>query len=278
MVHAIKAHGARAWLNRLLAAFGALALASAPAAADAPTGPVAPVVLAAASLQESLNQAADAWAAKGHPRPVLSLAASSALARQIEAGAPADIFISADEEWMDHVAARGLLRDGSRVNLLTNALVLVAPAGSTLALRIAPGFPLAQALGAGSNGGRLATGAVDSVPAGRYAKQALTNLGVWPQVAGKIAGTDSVRSALALVARGEVPLGIVYATDARAEPRVRVVATFPESSHEPIRYPLALLVPSFSQTPANPEAVGFAAFLRSGAGKAIFRRFGFGVN
>ena len=174
---------------------------------------------------------------------------------------------------MDPVAARGLLRDDSRVDLLTNDLVLVAPAGSTVTLRIVPGFPLAKALGEG----RLATGSVDSVPVGRYAKQALTNLRVWPQVADKIAGADSVRSALALVARGEAPLGIVYATDARAEPKVRVVATFPEHSHEPIRYPLALLKPSFDQTPANPEAVGFAGFLRSGAGRAIFARFGFGT-
>ena len=266
----------KAWLARMAvpvwSAMAAVALAPAPALAASPAN--APVVLAAASLQESLNAAADAWVAKGHPRPVLSLAASSALARQIEAGAPADIFISADEEWMDHVAARGFVRDDSRVDLLSNTLVLVAPAGSTVALHIASGFPLAQALGAE---GRLATGSVDSVPVGRYAKQALASLHVWPQVSGRIAGTDSVRSALALVARGEVPLGIVYGTDARAEPKVRVVAIFPESSHEPIRYPLAVLKPSFENTPANPEAVGFANFLRSGAGKAIFRRFGFGA-
>ena len=260
-------------LNRGLALLGAVALAPAPALADS-HGKAAPVVLAAASLQESLNAAADAWATTGHPRPVLSLASSSALARQIEAGAPADIVISADEEWMDHVAARGLVREESRVDLLGNTLVLVAPAGSAIRLRIAPGFPLAQALGAG---GRLATGAVDSVPAGRYAKQALIALRVWPQVADKIAGTDSVRSALALVARGEAPLGIVYGTDAKAEPKVRVVGIFPEHSHEPIRYPLALLKPSFEGPPVNPEAAGFATFLRSPAGKAIFARFGFGA-
>ena len=253
----------------VLAIAGALALVSTPVLAQ----PNPPVVLAAASLQESLNAAADAWAAKGHPRPVLSLAASSALARQIEAGAPADIFISADEEWMDHVAARGYVREETRVDLLSNSLVLVAPAGSSVKLHIASGFPLAQAL----NGGRLATGSVDSVPVGRYAKQALIALQVWPQVADKIAGTDSVRSALALVARGEAPLGIVYGTDARAEPKVRLVDSFPEHSHEPIRYPLALLIPSFTQVPANPQAVGFATFLRSGAGKAIFARFGFGT-
>ena len=237
----------------------------------------APVVLAAASLQESLNAEADAWAAKGHPRPIVSLAASSALARQIEAGAPADIFMSADEEWMDLVSSRGYLRKGSRVDLLTNALVLVSSAGSTVSLRITPGFPLAQALDAHAPGGRLATGNVDSVPVGRYAKQALTSLGVWSQVESRIAGTDSVRSALALVARGEAPFGIVYATDAKAEAKVRVVGTFPGASHEPIRYPLALLNSPVTPAAANPEAEGFARFLRSGAGEAIFRRFGFGT-
>jgi molybdate transport system substrate-binding protein len=258
----------RTWLAPIAAMVGALTLSAAPALAD----PTPPVVLAAASLQESLGAAADAWAAKGHPRPVLSLAASSALARQIEAGAPADLFISADEEWMDHVAGKGLLRADSRVDLLTNSLVLIAPAAGTASnlgsLKIAPGFALADALG----GGRLATGSVDSVPAGRYAKQALIALNVWPQVSDKIAGAESVRAALALVARAEAPLGIVYATDARAEPKVRVVGIFPESSHEPIRYPLALLAAS-----TNPEAQGFASFLRSGAGKAIFARFGFGT-
>ena len=265
-------HRIRKWLAPIAAIVGVVALSAGPALADPESHLAGPVVLAAASLQESLGAAADAWAAKGHPRPVLSLAASSALARQIEAGAPADVFISADEEWMDHVGAKGLLRAGSRVNLLTNSLVLIAPAASTVKLKIAPGFPLADALGPVSAGGRLATGSVDSVPAGRYAKQALTALNVWPQVEGKIAGAESVRAALALVARAEAPLGIVYATDAKAEPKVRVVAIFPESSHEPIRYPLALLASS-----TNPEAQGFVAFLRSAAGKAIFARAGFGT-
>lgn len=227
-----------------------------------------PLVLGAASLQESLNAAADAWAAKGHARPVVSLAASSALAKQIEAGAPADLFISADEKWMDEVAGKGLIRAATRVDLLSNSLVLIAPAASKLKLKIARGFPLAQALG----DGHLATGTVTAVPAGIYAKQALTALGVWDQVAAKIAGTDSVRSALALVARGEAVLGIVYGTDARAEPGVRVVDVFPAASHDPIRYPAAVLSAS-----TNPDTAGFSRFLQSGAGKAIFRRFGFGV-
>ena len=227
-----------------------------------------PLVLGAASLQESLNAAADAWAAQGHQRPVISLAASSALAKQIEAGAPADVFISADEKWMDEVAAKGLIRAGSRSDLLTNTLVLIAPASSTLQLRIGKGFALARALG----DSRLATGTVTAVPAGIYAKQALTTLGVWDQVSEKIAGTDSVRSALALVTRGEAALGIVYGTDARADPGVRVVDVFPAASHDPIHYPIAVLSAS-----ANPDTSGFARFLRSKAGKAIFQRYGFGV-
>jgi molybdate transport system substrate-binding protein len=242
----------------------ALLAAGAPASA-AGTGPL---VLGAASLQESLNAAADAWAAKGHARPVISLAASSALAHQIEAGAPADVFISADEKWMDDVAGKGLIRAASRVDLLTNSLVLVAPVDSKVKLKIVKGFPLAQALG----DSKLATGTVNAVPAGIYARQALIALGVWDQVSGKIAGTDSVRSALALVKRGEATLGVVYGTDAKAEPGVRVVDVFPAASHDPIRYPAAVLTAS-----TNPDAAGFSKFLQSGAGKAIFRRFGFGV-
>ncbi len=227
-----------------------------------------PLVLGAASLQESLNAAADAWAGRGHPRPVISLAASSALAHQIEAGAPADLFISADEKWMDDVAGKGLIRAPSRVDLLTNSLVLVAPATSKLRLKITKGFPLAKVLG----DGRLATGTVTAVPAGIYARQALIALGVWDQVSGKIAGTDSVRSALALVAQGEAPLGIVYGTDAKADPKVRVVDVFPEASHDPIHYPAAVLTAS-----TNPDAEGFRRFLLSSAGKAIFTRYGFGT-
>lgn len=236
----------------------------------------APVVLAAASLQEALNAAADRWAAHGHVRPVLSFAASSALARQVVNGAPADLFLSADEEWMDYLAHApgrrgGWIRPGTRVDVLANRLALVAPAGSRLTLTIAPGFALAHALdAAGGPGARLATGQVDAVPAGKYAKAALVSLKVWPQVQGRIAGADSVRAALALVARGEAPLGIVYATDAQAEPRVRVVGLFPPGSHPPIRYPMAALAGS-----TNPEAEGFRRFLLSGEARAVFRAHGF---
>lgn len=227
-----------------------------------------PIVLAAASLQESLTAAADSWAAHGHDRPVISFAASSALARQIEAGAPADLFISADEQWMDHLAARRLIRPGTRADLLTNRLVLVVPATSPLHLTIRRAFPLARALG----GGRLAIADPDAVPAGRYAKAALTALGVWPSVPAKIAPAENVRAALALVERGEVPLGIVYATDARASAKVRVLGIFPATSHPPIRYPLALLT-----TATSAEAEPFRRFLLSATGRAIFARFGFGT-
>ena len=228
----------------------------------------APLVLAAASLQESLTAAADAWAAQGHSRPTISFAASSALARQIEAGAPADLFISADEEWMDYVALKALLRPATRVSFLTNQLVLIAPRDSRIALRLAPGVPLARALG----DRRLAIADPAAVPAGRYAKAALTSLGAWPSVEPKLARTENVRAALALVERGEAPLGIVYATDARASTKVRVVGQFSAASHPPISYPIALLA-----TAASPDAEPFRRFLISSPGRAIFRRFGFGT-
>jgi molybdate transport system substrate-binding protein len=232
---------------------------------DRGADPDAPVVLAAASLQESLEAAATLWVAQGHARPVLSFAASSALARQVEAGAPADLFISADEKWMDALASKGLIRTDTRATMLGNSLVLVAPASSKITLAPVKGFALATALG----DGRLAL-ADPAVPAGRYARQALETLGVWDQVANRVAGGESVRAALALVARGETPLGIVYATDAMAEPKVRVVATFPADSHVPITYPIALLHASDSK-----EAAGFRAFLLSPEALAVFRRYGF---
>lgn len=240
-----------------------LLLGLAPAASAAERGPV---VMAAASLQEALTAAADAWAAKGHARPLLSFAGSSALARQIVAGAPADLFLSADEPWMDAVAKAGLLRPGTRTTLLGNRLVLVGPAGGRLRLTPAPGFPLARALG----GGRLALADPDAVPAGKYAKAALTALGVWRGVAGRLAPAENVRAAMALVEHGAAPLGIVYATDARASKRVRVVGVFPASSHPPIRYPVALLKAS-----RHPDAMGFRNFLASREGRAIFARYGF---
>jgi molybdate transport system substrate-binding protein len=240
-----------------------LAILFAPVATAQERGPV---VLAAASLQESLTEAANAWAAKGHAKPVLSFAASSALARQAIAGAPADLFLSADEEWMDAVAKAGLLRAGTRTTLLGNRLVLIAPVSSKLRLTPARGFALNKALGTG----RLALADPDAVPAGKYAKAALTHLGVWAGVAAKVAPAENVRAAMALVERGAAPLGIVYTTDARASKAVRIVGTFPAASHPPIRYPVALLKAS-----RHKDAAGFRAFLLSKQGRAIFARHGF---
>ena len=251
--------------RRLIAALGLLVslVALAPAALAEPK---APLVLAAASLQESMTAAADAWAHHGHPRPVVSFAASSALARQIAGGGNADLFVSADEDWMDYVARAGLIVPETRVRLLFGALVIVGPAGGHLHLQPAPGFPLAKALA----GGKLAMADPDSVPAGRYGREALQHLGVWDQVSGQIARAENVRAALGLVAHGAAPLGIVYATDALAEPHVRMVGLFPAASHAPITYPLARL-----KTSTNPEGEAFRRFLLSGEAKAIFRRYGF---
>jgi molybdate transport system substrate-binding protein len=255
-------------MRRLLASITSLFLAFAVLVQPATAQQSGPLILAAASLQESMNAAADAWVKKGHPRPKISFAGSSALARQIEAGAPADVFVSADEPWMDEVQSKGLLRPKTRVSFLTNNLVLIVPAGKPVRLKIAPGFRLAAALGAN----RLAVADPNAVPAGVYAKQALTRLKVWPSVQGKLAPAENVRAALALVSRGAAPLGIVYATDARAEPGVRVVDTFPAASHDPISYPVALLASS-----RHKDAEGFRRFLISAEGKAVFRRFGFGT-
>ncbi|WP_426263406.1 molybdate ABC transporter substrate-binding protein [Sphingomonas sp. PWP1-2] len=235
-------------------------LAAAPALARGP------LVLAAASLQESMNAAADAWAAQRHERPVISFGGSSALARQIEAGAPADLFVSADEDWMNALARKGAIVSASRVTFLGNRLVLVAPAAVAKPVTIKRGFALTQWLGSG----RLAM-ADSAVPAGKYGQQALTALGVWSAVAPKVARGDTVRSALALVERGAAPYGIVYATDAYASKRVRIVGVFPAASHPPITYPVAVL----KAAPSPAAAEGFRRFLVSSAGKAIFRRYGF---
>ncbi|MDT8757143.1 molybdate ABC transporter substrate-binding protein [Sphingomonas psychrotolerans] len=221
-----------------------------------------PLVLAAASLQESLNAAADAWARLGHVRPVLSFAASSALARQVAAGAAADLFISADEPWMDDVERRGLIVPGSRATLVGNRLVVVQPARA----RPAGTAPLSRLL----TRGRVALADPASVPAGRYAQASLTRLGLWAMVAPRIVRAENVRAALALVERGAAEWGLVYATDARASQRVRAVRMLPAASHPPIRYPIARLRGS-----ASPDAEGFRRFLLSGAGRAIFARFGF---
>ena len=224
-----------------------------------------PLVLAAASLQESMNAAADAWAKQGHPRPVVSFAASSALARQVEAGGAADLFVSADQQWMDALAAKRLIVASSRVTFLGNRLVLVAAKGNPVRIPVRPPAALARVLTAGP----LAM-ADAPVPAGRYGEAALRSLGVWTAVAPKVVRGDSVRAALTLVERGAASLGIVYATDARASSTVRIAGVFPARSHPPITYPVARLVAS-----KNPEGEGFRRFLVSRAGKAIFAGYGF---
>lgn len=225
--------------------------------------PRAPLVLAAASLQESLSEAARLWAAKGHARPVLSFAASSALARQIVAGAAADLFLSADEPWMDDIEKRGLIAPGSRAAFLGNRLVVVQPASIA-----APpaNVPLVRLLA----GGRVAMADPSAVPAGRYGQAALTKLGLWQAIAPRVVRGESVRAALALVERGAARWGIVYATDARASALVRAVRVFPANSHPPIRYPIARL-----KTSTSADAEPFRRFLLSREGRAIFARYGF---
>jgi molybdate transport system substrate-binding protein len=234
---------------------------------DNPSDPSRPaiVVFAAASLAEVLQELGADFGKSTGIGVKFSFAASSALARQIESGSPADLFFSADLDWMDYLQARKLIQAESRRDVLGNQLVLIAPAASTLALKIAPHFALAAALG----NGRLATGDPDSVPAGRYGRAALTTLGVWDQVADRLVRAENVRAALAFVERAEVPLGIVYKTDALIDKGVRIVDTFPADSHPPITYPLALTVG------AKVVAAQFAAYLSKPAASAVFVKYGF---
>lgn len=226
-------------------------------------------VFAAASLKESLDGAAKQFARAQGVTPVISYLASSALAQQIERGAPADVFISADLEWMDYLDQRALLRAGTRANLLHNRLVLIAPADSKLQVEIKAGMPLASWLG----DGRLSMADPDSVPAGKYARAALQSLGVWKSVETKVVRGDNVRTALNFVARGETPLGIVYQTDASAEKRVRTVAVFPQNSYPVIVYPAAVVAAS-----RNAAAQSFLNYLKSTEARAIFEKYGFTID
>ena len=244
----------------LLVALAAFAAQPAKAQTAEPT-----LVFAAASLKNALDAAVEDYTKTTGKAVNVSYAASSALAKQIEQAAPADIFFSADLDWMDYLQERNLIAPDSRVTLLGNEIVLVAPADSDTALEIAPGFALADAL----KGGKLAMAATASVPAGKYGKAALEKLGVWDSVAANVAETENVRAALALVARGEAPLGIVYTTDAKAEPGVKVVGTFPADSHPPILYPVALTAS------ARPEAREFLDYLISAKAKPFFEAQGF---
>lgn len=249
-------------LRSILALLAALAATlAAPASAQDTL-----LVFAAASLRESLDAVNAEWVKRGGAKPVVSYAASSALAKQLDGGAPAQVFISADLDWMDYAEKRGLIQPATRRNLLGNKLALVAPATSKVQAKIAPGFPLAQLLGPS---GRLALGDPQHVPAGKYARAALEKLGVWDSVANRVAAAESVRAALVLVARDEAPSGIVYETDARAEPRVRIVADFGTGLHPPVIYPAALV------TGANAPAAAYLRFLSSAQAKAVFQRYGF---
>ena len=227
----------------------------------------APVtVFAAASLKNALDEVGVEYEkAGGEAR--FSYAASSAIARQIEQGAPADVYVSADSDWMNYLAERKLIVAASRRDLLTNRLALIAPADSKVALKVGKGMPLAKALGSG----RLAVAGPD-VPAGKYARASLTALGAWDSVSGKLVQAENVRAALQFVARGETPLGIVYDTDAKVEPKVRTVGLFPDGSHPKIVYPAALVASS-----KNPDAAKFLAFMRTPKAAAVFRKYGFVV-
>lgn len=247
------------WWLLVCLALPVLAQASVPAREDL-------LVFAAASLQEVMDEAGQHWQARSGQRVRVSYAGSAALARQIERGAPADVFVSADQAWMDYLQARGLVDAASRFDFAANSLVLVAPRGSvdTLPLDAAA---LTATLGAR---GRLALAETANVPAGRYAAQALASQGLWAAVEDRLAEADSVRTALAFVARGEAPLGVVYATDARVEPRVVVVARFPAGSHDPVRYPAARVLAAPSERSRD-----FLAFLRGDQVRSRLRAHGF---
>ncbi|MEO6042153.1 MAG: molybdate ABC transporter substrate-binding protein [Croceibacterium sp.] len=245
-------------VRALVALLALTALGACYRAEPAPT--TGPVVLAASSLQESLQEVATAWTGRDHPAPVLAFAATSALARQIEQGAPADLFVSADEEWADKLDRAHLLRAGTRRDVLTNELVLIGTKGGTV-----------RGL-ADLGQGKLALADPAAVPAGKYARAALESSGAWAKVAGNVVPAENVRAALALVERGEAPLGVVYATDALASAKVDVLETFPAAGHPPIRYPVAIIARS-----KHPDAAGFSQFLSSLEAQAIFIRHGFGI-
>ncbi len=225
-------------------------------------------VFAAASMKNALDSANAAYTTQSGKQITVSYAASSALAKQIESGAPADIFISADTDWMAYLGNKNLLKPDTQVNLLGNQIVLVAPRDKAKPVDIKAGMDLAALLG----DGRLAMGQVDSVPAGKYGKAALEKLGVWPSVESKVAGAESVRAALALVSRGEAPYGIVYQTDAASDPGVAIVGTFPADSHPPIIYPLAITASS-----TNKDVDAYYDFLKSSKAEPFFEHEGFTI-
>jgi molybdate transport system substrate-binding protein len=258
----------RTWLARTAGAAALLLLAwgipSQPAKAQ--SGDV--VVFAAASLKTALDAVNAQWTKETGKNAVISYASSSALAKQVEQGAPAQMFISADLDWMDYLATKSLIKPDTRSNLLGNRIVLIAPKDKAQPVEIKAGFDLAGILG----DGRLAMANVASVPAGKYGKAALETLGVWASISNKTAQAENVRAALLLVSRGEAPVGIVYQTDAAADQSVRIIGTFPESTHPPIVYPTAL-----TTNATHPEAAAFLAYIRSATAKSLFEAQGFTV-
>jgi molybdate transport system substrate-binding protein len=256
----------RTWLARSAGLMLSLTLAcgTQPAAAQGTDL----VIFAAASLKNALDAVNAQWQKETGKTAKISYAASSALAKQIEQGAPAQVFISADLDWMDYVAQKNLIRPDTRSNLLGNRIVLIAPKDKAQAIDIKPGFDLAKVVG----DGRLAMANVDAVPAGKYGKAALEKLGVWGSVSGKVAQAENVRAALLLVSRGEAPAGIVYQTDAAADPNVKIIGTFPEDTHPPIVYPIAL-----TANASNPDAAAFLAYIKSAKARPLFEAQGFTV-
>ena len=253
-------------MHRLAGLFAAVAILCGSTPSPASAQDKSLTVFAAASMKNALDDIDLAFTAKTGVKIIASYAASSALAKQIEQGAPADIFMSADTDWMDYASAKRAISEPTRVNLLGNSIVLIAPRDSSIdKVTIGHGFDLAGLAG----NGRIATGDVSAVPVGKYARAALEKLGAWQAAEPKFAMAESVRAALTLVARGEAALGIVYATDARVEPGVKIAGTFPADSHPAIIYPVAATIA------AKPEAASYLAFLRSPAAKAIFEKYGF---
>jgi molybdate transport system substrate-binding protein len=258
----------RKLLGRMLGLAAALALAwgvPQPAPVQARSGDL--VVFAAASLKNALDNIHAQWQKETGKSAKISYAASPALAKQIEGGAPAQLFISADIPWMDYVAQKNLIKPETRSDLLGNRIVLIAPKDKAKAVDIKPGFDLAKVLG----DGRLAMANVESVPAGKYGKASLEKLGVWASVSDKLAQAENVRAALLLVSRGEAPAGIVYQTDAASDKGVAIIGTFPEDTHPPIIYPIALT------TSSGPDAAAFLAYIKSAKAKPLFEAQGFSV-
>ena len=258
----------RALLGRALGLAAALLIAWGPPQKPAQAQSADVVVFAAASLKNALDAINTQWQKETGKKAAISYAASPALARQIEAGAPAQMFISADLDWMDYLAQKSLIKANTRSNLLGNRIVLIVPKDKAQAVEIKPGFDLAKILG----DGRLSMANIDAVPAGKYGKAALEKLGLWASVSSRIAQAENVRAALLLVSRGETPAGIVYQTDAAADANVTIIGTFPEDSHPPIIYPIAL-----TANATHPDAAAFLGYIRSAKAKPLFEAHGFTV-